>query len=61
MHYTGNTLAACARPMIQLISEKYCRKGQYRKATLIGKYGPDIVMPNLLRKIADCPRWQPSA
>jgi hypothetical protein len=55
MRYTSPTLAECERPMIRLICDKCGRKGQYRKATLVGKYGPDVVMPDLLRKIADCP------
>jgi hypothetical protein len=45
--------------MIRLDCEKCGRKGQYRKGTLVSKFGPDIVMPDLLRKIADCPHHDP--
>jgi hypothetical protein len=59
MRYTSNTLAECERPMIRLICEQCGRKGQFRKATLVSKYGPDIVMPDLLRKVADCTKFDP--
>jgi hypothetical protein len=59
MRYTANTLAECERPMIRLICDKCGRKGQYRKATLVGKFGPDVLMPDLLRRIADCPQYDP--
>jgi hypothetical protein len=49
----------CERPMIRLICDKRGRKGQYRKATLVAKFGPDIIMPDLLHKVADCPTWDP--
>jgi hypothetical protein len=45
--------------MIRIICDKCGRKGQYRKTTLLGKYGPDVVMPDLLRKVADCPHFTP--
>jgi hypothetical protein len=59
MRHTVNTLAECERPMIRLICDKYGRKGQYRKATLVKKFGPDVVMHDLLRKVADCPKHDP--
>jgi hypothetical protein len=59
MRYSSATLAECERPMIRLICDKCGRKGQYRKATLVAKFGPDIVMPDLLHKVADCPHWNP--
>ena len=45
--------------MIRCICDQCGRKGQYRKATLVSKYGPDIVMPDLLRKVADCTKFDP--
>ena len=59
MRIAGNTLAECERLMIKPICDKCSRKGQYRKATLVAKFGPDVVMPDLLHKVADCPRWNP--
>ena len=45
--------------MIRFICDQCGRKGQFRKATLVGKYGPDIVMPDLLNKVADCSKHDP--
>jgi hypothetical protein len=59
MRYSGKILAECERLMIKFIGDKCGRKGQYRKATLVGKYGPDVLMRDLLHKIADCAHWQP--
>lgn len=59
MSYARNTLADCERPMIRLICDTCGRKGQYHKATLLKRYGLDIQMPDLLRKIADCPNYDP--
>jgi hypothetical protein len=59
MSNARNTLADCEQPMIRFICDKCGRKGQYRKARLVGKYGPDVAMPDLLHKVADCPHWQP--
>ena len=42
------------------VCDKCGRKGQYRKATLVDKYGPDVAMPDLLHKVADCAHWQPT-
>jgi hypothetical protein len=43
--------------IVRLRCSKCGRSGQYRKATLIGKYGADIPLPELLRRIAvNCPK-----
>jgi hypothetical protein len=42
-------------PMVRLVCDQCGRRGQYRKQTLIEKFGPDIVGPDLLVKVADCP------
>jgi hypothetical protein len=54
MRQASNTLAECERPIIRFICDQCGRRGQYRKATLVGKYGPDVLMPDLLRKVAGC-------
>jgi hypothetical protein len=42
---------------IRFACHKCSRAGQYRKATLIERYGPDEDMTNLRLKVAaDCPR-----
>ena len=44
---------------IEIDCQKCGRNGRYRKATLIEKYGSDIVLPDLLGLIAsDCEEWQ---
>ena len=51
------SLAQYPATMVRLDCSKCGRSGQYRKATLIGKYGADIPLPELLRRIAtDCPK-----
>lgn len=42
--------------MVRLACDRCDRKGQYRKATLIAEYGEDVATPDLLHKIAKCPR-----
>jgi hypothetical protein len=32
------------------------RRGQYRKETLIARFGGDVLMPDLRHLIAECPR-----
>ena len=59
MRYSSPTLAECERPMIRLICDKCGRKGQYRKGTLVTRYGPDVVMPDLLHLIAKCDKHDP--
>ena len=44
---------------IEVECKKCGRHRRYRKATLIEKYGSDIVLPDLLGLIAsDCEEWQ---
>jgi hypothetical protein len=42
--------------LIELACEKCGRRGQYRKHTLVERYGTDIRLPDLLVEIAHCPR-----
>ena len=50
------TLGEYPKPTVRLICSRCDRKGQYRKATLIDLYGPDITMPDLRHLIAKCER-----
>jgi len=51
------SLAEYPTAMVRLECSKCGRSGQYRKTTLIGEYGADIPLPELLRRIAvDCPK-----
>ena len=51
------TLSDYPKPMVRLICSLCERKGQYRKATLLDQYGPDIALPDLLHLIAKCERY----
>jgi hypothetical protein len=45
-------LAEYPGAMVRLTCSKCGRSGQYRKATLIEKYGREIPLPDLLHKVA---------
>ena len=42
--------------IVRLSCPKCERAGQYRKQTLIERYGADIRLPDLREEIAQCPR-----
>ncbi len=42
--------------MVRFMCKKCGRMGQYRKQHLINRYGPDITLPDLRVKIANCER-----
>jgi ribosomal protein S27AE len=42
--------------LIRVSCEKCGRRGQLRASTLVQRYGAQTAMPDLLRKIANCPR-----
>ncbi len=51
------SLAEYPAAMVRLKCWKCGRSGQYRKGTLIEKYGADARLPDLLHKIAsECPK-----
>ena len=51
------SLAEYPAAMVRLRCAKCGRSGQYRKATLIGKHGCDIALPDLLHFVgANCPK-----
>ncbi len=51
------SLAEYPAAMVRLKCWKCDRSGQYRKATLIQRYGADAPLPDLLHKIAsECPK-----
>jgi hypothetical protein len=57
MPHGSLSLAEYPAAMVRLSCSKCERSGQYRKATLIEKYGAAIPLPELLHKIAaDCPK-----
>jgi hypothetical protein len=42
--------------MVRMSCDKCGRAGQYRKTTLLDRFGPDTVMPEVLGLISQCPR-----
>ena len=53
------TIADHPTDPIEIDYQRCGRHVRYRKATLIEKYGSDIVLPDLLGLIAsDCEEWQ---
>jgi hypothetical protein len=42
--------------MVRLACDLCPRRGQYRKETLIARFGGDVLMPDVRRLIAQCPR-----
>ena len=54
---TGSlTLADHPGDIVRLACERCGRTGQYRKATLIERYGADVRLPDLRDEIAQCER-----
>jgi hypothetical protein len=54
---TGSlTLARFPGETVQLVCDKCGRAGQYRKQTLIDRFGADIRLPDLREEIAKCER-----
>jgi hypothetical protein len=53
------SLAEYPTAMVRLKCSKCGRSGQYRKTTLIEKYGTDVPLPDLLHRIgASCPKME---
>jgi hypothetical protein len=50
------TLAEWPYRMVQLACDLCPRRGQYRKETLIKKFGGDVLTPDARHLIAQCPR-----
>ena len=42
--------------MVRLACTRCDRRGQYRLATLLAEFGPDITLPDLRGRIAKCER-----
>jgi hypothetical protein len=50
------TLAQWPYGMVRLACDHCPRRGQYRKETLLARFGGDVKMPDLRHLIAKCPR-----
>ena len=56
--YCGSlSLADYPGDMVRLACNRCGRRGQYRKATLLERYGPAIALPDLRLEIAQCERY----
>jgi hypothetical protein len=54
---TGSlTLAQYPDGIVRLTCDKCGRSGQYRKATLVARYGADARLPDVRQQIAACDR-----
>ena len=51
------TLADYPHEMVEIECAKCGRHGRLRTARLLAEHGPDIKLPDLLREIAQCPKW----
>jgi hypothetical protein len=50
------TLAGWPYRMVRLACDYCPRRGQYRKETLIARFGGAVLMPDVRHLIAECPR-----
>jgi hypothetical protein len=54
--YVGRPLSAFPDGLVRIVCVRCSRSGQYHKTTLLERYGPRIVGPDLLRQVAKCDR-----
>jgi hypothetical protein len=55
MRYSSPPISAFPFDPVRLVCDQCGRRGQYRKETLIERYG-DLAGPDLLVAIANCPK-----
>lgn len=51
------TVASYPLDSVRLSCRKCGREGRYRRSTLVERFGPEARMPDVLRVLADCPRY----
>jgi hypothetical protein len=56
MTHQTPTLAEWPYRMVRLACDLCPRRGQYKKETLIARFGGDVLMPDVRHLIAECPR-----
>jgi hypothetical protein len=54
--YSSPPISAFPFDPVRLVCDECGRRGQYRKETLVERHGPDIVEPDPLVVVANCPR-----
>jgi hypothetical protein len=42
-------------PIVRMVCDKCGRSGQYRRQTLIDRFGADACMPDVIAELAQCP------
>ncbi len=57
--YSSPPISAFPFDPVRLVCETCGRRGHYRKQTLIERHGPDIVWPDSLAALANCPTDAP--
>ena len=55
LHYKTPSLAEWPLRMVRFACSLCPRRGQYRKDTLVAKFGRDVLMPDLRYLVANCP------
>jgi hypothetical protein len=50
------TIGTYPLDLVRISCSKCGRAGQYRRATLLDRYGADMAMPELRHELAQCPR-----
>ena len=50
------TIGTYPLDLVRIACAKCGRAGQYRRATLLDRYGADMAMPELRHELAQCPR-----
>ena len=50
------TIATYPYDPVRLACRRCERRGQYRRATLVQRFGADASMPDVLHRVSECPR-----
>lgn len=53
--YTATTFP---QDPVVLVCEQCGRRGVYRLASLAARFGANTAMPDILKALANCPRWR---
>jgi hypothetical protein len=50
------TLATCGLDLMRIACDRCGRRGLYRRATLVERFGANAALPDVLRAVAECDR-----
>src|SRR3954469_11641969 len=60
MGHDALTTSTYPFPIVRIVCAKCARSGQYRRQTLIDRFGPDTGMPEVLEELEQCVRTHPA-